>query len=93
MSQGLELLLDDGEDNITKQNCSRFAVVMDGQEVWVQKIGNQLFIGVEVEEDAETFINLVVRPMATNLISLQLEEDQSEDDDQDHHVHGPDCNH
>ncbi|MFT0212939.1 topoisomerase II [Pseudomonas sp. F1_0610] len=89
MSDGLKLLLDDGEDNITEQKCSRFAVVMEGQEVWIQKIGNQLFIGVEVAEDSQEFMNLVVRPMATNLISLGLEEDQADDE----HEHGPDCDH
>ena len=45
------------------------------------------------ESDGDTeYANLVLRPLATNLVSLQLEMEPVEADD-DEHVHGPDCNH
>ena len=38
--------------------------------------------------------DLLLRPLATNLVSLQLEMEPADmNDDEDGHVHGPDCNH
>ena len=61
--------------------------------MWIQQVGNgQLMIGVDVEDGDTEYANLVLRPLATNLVSLQLEMEPVEADD-DEHVHGPDCNH
>ena len=57
--------------------------------------GDQLLIGVDVEEGDTEYANLLLRPQATNLVGLQLEMEPADlagDDDEDH-VHGPDCNH
>jgi hypothetical protein len=37
----------------------------------------------------------LLRPLATNLVSLQLEMEPADAgaDEEDGHVHGPDCNH
>ena len=35
----------------------------------------------------------VLRPMVTNLVSLQLEMEPAELGEDDDHVHGPDCGH
>ena len=49
-------------------------MVWQGKEVWVQQAGNgQLLIGVDVEDGDTEYTNLLLRPMATNLVSLQLE--------------------
>ena len=68
-----------------------------GKELWIQQDGRgQLLIGVDVEEDDAEYANLLLRPLATNLVSLQLEmepADMSDEDGEDGHVHGPDCNH
>jgi len=48
---------------------------------------------VDVEEDDTEYANLLLRPMATNLVSLQLEMEPAELGEDDDHVHGPDCGH
>ncbi|MNJ74805.1 hypothetical protein D3C77_717940 [compost metagenome] len=69
-------------------------MVWQGKEVWIQQDGRgQLLIGVDVEEDDTEYANLLLRPMATNLVSLQLEMEPAEVADGDDHVHGPDCGH
>lgn len=73
MSEGITLLLEDAEGNTQQATCGRFAVMLEGKQLWVQEIGGQLFIGTDVEEDENEYTNLVVRPMATNLVSLQIE--------------------
>ncbi len=73
MNETIELLLEDADGNTQKTNCGRFAIILNGKELWVQNIGGQLFIGTDVAEDDTEFTNLVLRPMATNLVSLQLE--------------------
>ena len=45
---------------------------------------------MDVEDGDTEYANLLLRPQATNLVSLQLEMESMGDDD---HVHGPDCNH
>jgi hypothetical protein len=65
-----------------------------GKEVWIQQVGNgQLMIGVDVAEGDSEYANLLLRPLATNLVSLELEMEPADDGADDDHVHGPDCNH
>lgn len=92
MSDALHLILEDNDGTQLETSCSRFAVVWQGKEVWVQAVGDQLLIGVDVEEGDTEYANLLLRPQATNLVSLQLEMEPALADDDDH-VHGPDCNH
>ena len=92
MSDALQLILEDNDGTQLETSCSRFAVVCQGKELWVQAVGNQLLIGVDVEEGDPEYVNLLLRPQATNLVSLQLEMEPMIADEDDH-VHGPDCNH
>lgn len=93
MSDALRLILEDEDGTQLETSCTRFAVVWQGKEVWIQQDGRgQLLIGVDVEEDDAEYANLLLRPMATNLVSLQLEMEPAEAGDDDH-VHGPDCGH
>ncbi|PZQ33916.1 MAG: topoisomerase II, partial [Ectopseudomonas oleovorans] len=82
----------DNDGTQLETSCSRFAVVWQGKELWVQAVGDQLLIGVDVEEGDTEYVNLLLRPQATNLVSLQLEMEPMIADEDDH-VHGPDCNH
>lgn len=94
MSDALQLILEDTDGTQLETSCTRFAVVWQGKEVWIQTAGNgQLLIGVDVEEGDIEYANLLLRPLATNLVSLQLEMEPADADDEDGHVHGPDCNH
>lgn len=93
MSDALRLILEDEDGTQLETSCTRFAVVWQGKEVWIQQDGRgQLLIGVDVEEDDTEYANLLLRPMATNLVSLQLEMEPAEVGEDDH-VHGPDCGH
>lgn len=93
MTDALRLILEDDDGTQLETSCTRFAVVWQGKEVWIQQDGRgQLLIGVDVEEDDTEYANLLLRPMATNLVSLQLEMEPAEIGDGDH-VHGPDCGH
>ena len=92
MSDALQLILEDNDGTQLETSCSRFAVVWQGKELWVQAVGDQLLIGVDVEEGDTEYANLLLRPPATNLVSLQLEMEPALADEDDH-VHGPDCNH
>ena len=92
MSDALQLILEDSDGTLLETSCTRFAVVWQGKEVWIQQTNGQLLIGVDVEEDDSEYANLLLRPMATNLVSLQLEMEPA-DGAEDDHVHGPDCNH
>ena len=89
----LQLILEDADGTQLETSCSRFAVVWQGREVWIQPVGDQLLIGVDVEEGDTEYANLLLRPQATNLVSLQLEMEAIDADDAGDHVHGPDCNH
>ena len=95
MSDALQLILEDTDGTQLETSCTRFAVIWQGKEVWIQAAGNgQLLIGVDVEEGDAEYANLLLRPLATNLVSLQLEMEPAEvGDEDDDHVHGPDCNH
>ncbi|MEK1904376.1 MAG: topoisomerase II [Pseudomonas sp.] len=95
MSDALQLILEDTDGTQLETSCTRFAVIWQGKEVWIQTAGNgQLLIGVDVEEGDAEYANLLLRPLATNLVSLQLEMEPADVDDEDEgHVHGPDCNH
>ena len=92
MNDSLQLILEDTDGPQLETSCTRFAVMWQGREVWIQQAGNgQLMIGVDVDEGDTEYANLVLRPLATNLVSLQLEMEAAEGDDE--HVHGPDCAH
>ena len=95
MSDSLQLILEDTDGTQLETSCTRFAVIWQGREVWIQQVGNgQLMIGVDVEEGDTEYANLLLRPLATNLVSLELEMEPVEaDEDEDDHVHGPDCGH
>ena len=74
MSDALQLILEDSDGTQLETSCSRFAVIWQGKEVWIQQVGNgQLMIGVDVEEGDTEYANLLLRPLATNLVSMQLE--------------------
>src|SRR5690554_8125563 len=74
MNTDLQLLLENDDGEQTPASCTRFAVIWQGKEIWVQTAGNgQLLIGVDVEEGDTEYANLLLRPLATNLVSLQLE--------------------
>lgn len=79
MNQTIELRLEDSQGNLTSAKCDRFAIILEGKEVWVQNINGQLFIGTDVAETDNEFTNLVLRPLATNLVSLQLEVEPMEE--------------
>ena len=96
MTDALQLILEDNDGNQSPNSCSRLAIVWQGKEVWIQHDGRgQLLIGVDVEEGDAEYANLLLRPLATNLVSLQLEMEPADltDDEDEGHVHGPDCNH
>ena len=95
MSDALQLILEDNDGTQLETSCTRFAVIWQGKEVWIQQVGNgQLMIGVDVAEGDTEYANLLLRPLATNLVSLELEmEPAGDEEDDDGHVHGPDCNH
>ena len=93
MSDSLHLILEDVYGTQLETSCTRFAVMWQGREVWIQQVGNnQLMIGVDVEDGDTEYANLLLRPLATNLVSLELEMEPVESAEDDH-VHGPDCNH
>ena len=94
MSDALQLILEDTDGTQLETSCTRFAVIWQGKEVWIQAVGEQLLIGVDVEEGDTEYANLLLRPQATNLVGLQLEMEPVDlsGDDEDH-VHGPDCQH
>lgn len=94
MTDALQLILEDQDGTQLETSCTRFAVIWQGKEVWIQQVGNgQLMIGVDVEEGDSEYANLLLRPLATNLVSLELEMEPADLADEDGHVHGPDCNH
>jgi hypothetical protein len=93
MTDALQLILEDEDGTQLETSCTRFAVMWQGKEVWFQQVGNdQLMIGVDTAEGDSEYTNLLLRPLATNLVSLELEMEPADFGDEDH-VHGPDCNH
>ena len=98
MTDTLKLILEDTDGTQLETSCTRVAVMWQGKELWIQQDGRgQLLIGVDVEEGDAEYANLLLRPLATNLVSLQLEMEPAElsddEDGEEGHVHGPDCNH
>ena len=95
MSDALQLILEDTDGTQLETSCTRVAVIWQGKELWIQQDGRgQLLIGVDVEEDDAEYANLLLRPLATNLVSLQLGMEPADMGvEEDGHVHGPDCNH
>ena len=90
----LKLILEDTDGTQLETSCTRVAVVWQGKEIWIQHDGRgQLLIGVDVEEGDAEYANLLMRPLATNLMSLELEMEPADVDGDDDHVHGPGCNH
>lgn len=95
MSDSLQLILEDVDGTQLETACTRFAVMWQGREVWIQQVGNnQLMIGVDVEEGDTEYANLLLRPLATNLVSLELEMEPIGEDDEVHdHDHDHDHEH
>lgn len=88
MSDELQLLLEDASGQ-REARCERFALRWEGRELWIQPgPDGQLMIGVEDLDGATEYANLVLRPHASNLVSLALEFEPAEGDD---HHHGPGC--
>lgn len=74
MTDGLQIVLEqkDGSEEVT--DCQRLAVVWQGRELWIQPGDDgQLLIGVDDEEGDAEYANLLIRPLAVNLVSLELE--------------------
>ncbi|WP_205342167.1 topoisomerase II [Denitrificimonas caeni] len=93
MNTELQLILENEDGAQTEASCTRFAVLWQGKEIWIQTAGNgQLLIGVDVEEGDAEYANLLLRPLATNLVSLQLEMEAA-DVGADEHVHTDTCDH
>ena len=63
MSDALQLILEDTDGTQLETSCTRFAVVWQGKEVWIQAVGDQLLIGVDVEEGDTEYANLLLRLM------------------------------
>jgi hypothetical protein len=79
MTDTLKLILEDTDGTQLETSCTRVAVVWQGKEIWIQHDGRG---------------QLLMRPLATNLMSLQLEMEPADvEGDDDDHVHGPGCNH
>lgn len=96
MNTELQLLLENEDGTQTEAACTRFAVIWQGKEIWIQTAGNgQLLIGVDVEEGDAEYANLLLRPLATNLVSLQLEMEAADPANmlEDDHIHTDECNH
>lgn len=93
MNTPIELILEDSDDTQTLVSCSRFAVQWQGKEIWIQTAGDgQLLIGVDVAEEDTEYANLLLRPLASNLVSLQLEMEAAEATE-DEHIHTDNCKH
>lgn len=93
MNTPIQLILEDSDDTQTAASCSRFAVLWQGKEIWIQTAGDgQLLIGVDVAEEDTEYANLVLRPLASNLVGLQLEMEAAEGAE-DEHVHTDSCKH
>lgn len=90
-SLALQLVLEDGQEQLEAVSCNRFAIIWQGREIWVQPVGDQLLIGVDVEEGDTEYANVLVRPQATNMIAVQLEFEPMEDDGD--HCHDEHCDH
>lgn len=94
MNEVITLQIEDSNDQLQTVSCKRFAILLQDKEIWIQIIEGQLFIGTDVAEDDPELTNLILRPLATNLISIQLETDISDvntrfsqEDEEEH------CNH
>ena len=93
MNTPLQLILEDSDDTQTFASCSRFAVLWQGKEIWIQTAGDdQLLIGVDVAEEDTEYANLLLRPLASNLVSLQLEMEVAETAEEQH-IHTDSCKH
>lgn len=93
MNTEIKLILENDDGTQSEASCSRFAILWQGKEIWVQTAGNgQLLIGVDVEEGDTEYANLLLRPLASNLVSLELEMEAAESADEPH-VHTEDCDH
>ncbi len=92
--QTMTLVLEGESGEQQLQECARVAVIWQGKELWLQPVDNQLMLGVDLAEDDVEYANLLLRPMATNLVSVELEMEAADTDGLvASHVHGPDCQH
>lgn len=92
--QTMTLVLESESGEQQLQECARAAVIWQGKELWLQPVDNQLMLGVDLAEDDVEYANLLLRPMATNLVSVELEMEAADTDGLvASHVHGPDCQH
>lgn len=91
--QTLNLLLENEAGEQQHHQCARVAVIWQGQELWLQPVGNQLLLGVDAREGDSEYANLLLRPMATNLVSVELEMEAADAVEVAGHEHGPDCQH
>lgn len=90
MPERLKLIVETADGQQREVDCSRLAVIWQGRELWIQDDGSgQLLIGVDTQESDSEYANLVLRPMATNLVGLQLEMEPIVTEDE--HVHGDGC--
>lgn len=69
----LNVVLETADGAQQHHEAARVAIVWQGRELWLQPIGNQLFFGVEADAEGLEHVNLLLRPLATNLASLELE--------------------
>lgn len=89
---GLQLIVEDADGELREQACERLAIRWQGRELWIQPGPNgQLMLGVEDEEGASEYANLLLRPQAANLVSLALEMEPVEAVDDHEHDHQSGC--
>ncbi len=90
MCDDVSVIIENGDGSEEQLDCRRLAILWQGRELWIQAGDNgQLMIGVEDGPDDLEYADLLLRPLASNLVSLQLEfEPRGEEQE-----HGPDCDH
>ncbi|TWH77129.1 hypothetical protein LX59_00031 [Azomonas agilis] len=82
MSDALQIILEEAEGQEKTLGCQRLAVIWQGRELWIQPGDDgQLLIGVDDEEGDVEYANLLIRPLAVNLVSLELEMEPHADEE------------
>ena len=90
MSDALQVILEESEGKELQAECQRLAVVWQGRELWIQPGDDgQLLIGVDDKEGDAEYANLLIRPLAVNLVSIGLELEPAGDEMP--HEHGDGC--
>lgn len=78
MSDALQIILEESDGKEVQTECQRLAVIWQGRELWIQPGDKgQLLIGVDDKEGDTEYANLLIRPLAVNLVSLDLELESS----------------